>query len=787
MNLTSALEHSLRRALRTTYHAVAADIDGTLTAPEVTLPSRAIVGALRRLLIRGVRIVFVTGRGASAQTVIRQVLEALSEEPISSRYLRRVHCLIDNGATMLEPSATTPLVFTPRPMAQLQDPDGLTSAILDLVRMNGGTELLRARSRPERIRLEFASPKARDSAKIAIFELLESTSLGEREASVACGVYRGSIFTIDLTPTTKGKALSKLCAELGIDEARCLRLGDQGAEDGNDHDLLDSQSGFTVGAYSESHSGCHLVVSDTGTILKNAAAADYLLDRLSFSAQLASPPTEGQPMKGSLARFERDVRSEAHRQLGQTFAQFARSMGNLFSTEQEVTAEPDLVWRVYDRQSGAVRLDNWEVMQESSSEPLGELFGLRQFDFSSTVPTSEWAMYTDSAIILRGPAYYLDWSRDSTTEVLMADVLLTHQRFLGRALTGMATQIELLPSVVRMKLFLGVADNVRDLLIKLTHFAFALHSELDSGPDLDIVDRVAAMLATHTDFLVGVHTENQRGWRALHEDYFSILSDVYELLSELIEAMGELDVEILDSSARGPRLFRARECDWLLESIAACQLGLDKHTRQQSSLTKYPFAVIGLAYGGMELPFICRAIGMQMGVEAIPGIMAVSSYTRKGMESDPARDGLTGADLNVWIADRARLHSHGAVPSVLLADDNMTTARSLQRAWTGMQENGYDVLGAIVVRYPGLNRFVQMEEIDRSIPDPELFMAFVRGLVSPAPYARRVSPCPTSPNSYLDFTGGFNKMDDRIKRYISKAIGRSLGSSVPSAASESRP
>ena len=129
-------------------------------------------------------------------------------------------------------------------------------------------------------------------------------------------------------------------------------------------------------------------------------------------------------------------------------------------------------------------------------------------------------------------------------------------------------------------------------------------------------------------------------------------------------------------------------------------------------------------------------------------------------------------ELNVWMG--APQHAHTC--PLLLADDNMTTARSLQRARDGLVVGGFDVVGAIVVRYPGLNRFVQMYEIDGAIPDPDMLMGFVRGLVAAAPYARRVegydgeggdSLAPVNP--YLDRHGSFNKSNERIQRHLAKS------------------
>ena len=84
---------------------------------------------------------------------------------------------------------------------------------------------------------------------------------------------------------------------------------------------------------------------------------------------------------------------------------------------------------------------------------------------------------------------------------------------------------------------------------------------------------------------------------------------------------------------------------------------------------------------------------------------------------------------------------------------------------------GFDeVVGAIIIRYPGINRLVQMADIDQSVPDPDVFMGFVRGLVAPAPYARLVDRLFDGRNQYLDTTRLFSLSNSRILRYLSKHL-----------------
>jgi hypothetical protein len=82
--------------------------------------------------------------------------------------------------------------------------------------------------------------------------------------------------------------------------------------------------------------------------------------------------------------------------------------------------------------------------------------------------------------------------------------------------------------------------------------------------------------------------------------------------------------------------------------------------------------------------------------------------------------------------------------------------------------HGLDVVGAIVVRFPGINRYIQMGMRQHGFPDPEALFSFVRGLVAASPYARTVVNRPKAKNPYLDATGMFDKAKSRIGRYLFK-------------------
>jgi hypothetical protein len=57
--------------------------------------------------------------------------------------------------------------------------------------------------------------------------------------------------------------------------------------------------------------------------------------------------------------------------------------------------------------SGAVMLHEWELDDLYSGHPALALFGITLNPQSKKKPQTSWSMYSDTGIMLRGPAYYV--------------------------------------------------------------------------------------------------------------------------------------------------------------------------------------------------------------------------------------------------------------------------------------------------------------------------------------------------------------------------------------------
>jgi hypothetical protein len=180
---------------------------------------------------------------------------------------------------------------------------------------------------------------------------------------------------------------------------------------------------------------------------------------------------------------------------------------------------------------------------------------------------------------------------------------------------------------------------------------------------------------------------------------------------------------------------------------------------------------MGLAYGGIELPAIAQAVAQKRGLALEAALAKVSIYSDRKI-SQMIRAGEHSYVTHLLSETRplcmmdALDHQVDDVAFILM-DDNCTTCVTLQLARDFLVMQGADVVGAISVRFPGVNRHVQMAMPGHGFCDPENFFSFIRGLVAPSPYTRLIYPN-TGENPYLDQTQMFDKAKVRIARYLEK-------------------
>ncbi len=760
----SSLADSLSQAYQNIYRAVAFDVDGTLTPPGDIHVSKRMAEIVAGLLLRGVPLLFISGRGRrSVRAAVDDILRLANLHP---SYLRLLRCVTHNGLFYL----STPNEFPARPLSQerciaepLANVEKLQSELSIQFREQGLVSHISTEpTGPDvyAIRVVTAAGANISQVRAIIDEAALASELTDYHVCV--GAY-GQEISVDVSTTNKGIALLEFSRDIGTNIHQILCIGDRGDEQGNDFDLLRGNNGFSVGTLSSEEDGCHPIISDSGEVQQGEQATRLLLSRVLLFPAISITADPIEKRLESLRVFERVALQRAREETVLTLSKVRNRLRYLLDPRSREGILPTLsLDDLMDERSGGIRLRDYEIPDIGEYPQVAELFGLQALGKShKEPPRGSWWMYTESSVLLRGPSYYFGMSQ---ADARLCAYLPLCLKFLRDADAVLRLYKAHRVTLASFKVLLAILDNVRNFLI-LALFA-CFEGETETG-DLGFCTTrdLHGLLVSHSDYFIQFLIGPAAPWSELVESLASHLAAVSGALVKLESDPSELSCGIRERTLRN-----WRECDNFLENYTAVQLALSEFAEQYERRPQY-MCVMGLLYGGIELPAIAKAIGSHQGWLLTAGLCKVSIY----------HDRLAGAALRAgdYEALRKKLaeseqiffddpNYQAAGRPLVLADDNTTTGVTLQLARDYFVAKGADVRGSLIVRFPGANRHVQMAIPGHGFPNPEMFFSFIRGLVSPSPYSRLLFPNEGDSDPYLDNLGVFCKSRERIVRYLIK-------------------
>jgi hypothetical protein len=558
-------------------------------------------------------------------------------------------------------------------------------------------------------------------------------------------------------------ALTMLAAELGLEPDEVLRIGDQGQPGGNDADLLDAVGGFSVDLVSPVPDRCHPVVAGDGSVHKGAQATLTLLNGVVLSPPIKriASAVDAEVIR-RLGIVERRARAGAEGALDNIRAAVARSLAALVDDGNGLSGPsrarlPD----VYDPLSGAVRLRDFEVNdlqgELADDHPAEQLFGLK--NVFEVPPKGPLVMASDTGVLLRGAYYYAGLiTKPSSTRI---------REFFSMTTTVVTQSIEVLnalaaepPSLTRFKLVLGIADHVRNGLLQVVHLAWKMESR---DEQYVLLPSAVDLAREHTGAHVKLILRNDERWADALKNYAEDLAVIQDALAGLASSeLGGLD-ELQFPKA----LIRDRESDHFLTNAAAVTLALEGHRGRMALRRGAHVTCYGLPYGGVELPLLASVLGEELDLDVAPAYLHSSTYEDKSL-GDKLRSTKTRS-VDELSDTFPRWPPDGADnDTVLIADDNTTTAVTLQLAIDLLAVQKIDADGAIMVQYPSSNRREHMRLEGHGCVDPDALLGFIRGLIEPTPYSRLLKRGEGA-NLYRDNLKVFNKSKKRIERLLMKA------------------
>ena len=777
-------------AMTELYHAVCLDIDDTVTFRN-KVERKLIVDALARLTKRNVVICFITGRGRSSAFEYLKELKTLimkADPNIRESQFRRWYCVTNNGYMLFSNDFVNDTGFLTRcrPLVSQE-----TKSQYSLLKKE--LQLKIANLLSEKLGISFATIMKDSSSSIGenslrfpvdprFEELITNSLIDEIKdivngiASCPLGVNRGVYrktgkIVIEVSMTTKGSAIDQFEKDLGIPKNKMVRIGDQGDYAGNDYEMINNQCGFSVGKISEKPDACWPVLyfSDPNVdpdVLYGSRATAVLLNMLKIYPTIClETPDEGSYVPRLAVSEKRNIAAN-------------KAAYNFYENQLKYAFRYDLenfngIWNYIDEQTGAFYIHDSEYELLRVKSPNHILFKIYDSCIQSKesyFPRLEFAVRTDTGLLLRGPInyYYGLAFRNDTSKNLNKNFLkqLNHQRvhFLKVCISALSnnSDIELKDSITR-RVLLGIMDSVRDYLLIVINYYL----------QIQVGTKNALYLFTDNPSGKMVSPEDKCLWE-LFQMAKKNLTNMYNCLFDNIHArfifdfLAYLKKEIMpiakkfDSSIdhlpdefnfkKGCRVWR--EIDSFYENVVAVDTSINK-LLYECEIEGKNVIFYGMRYGGIELPIIAAMLlEMKYSLFKIPfavGCMCLGASYAQNHSKNFAGD----EQLNLINCEKLDKDAYFNI----LMDDNLVTGKTLQHAMNLMASEDLHPDRVVVVRYPSLNRIKHMFLPNHGAPDTDLFWEYVYGLTSPTPYTKlNHSACydKVPHNMYLDALGQFN-------------------------------
>jgi hypoxanthine phosphoribosyltransferase len=160
--------------------------------------------------------------------------------------------------------------------------------------------------------------------------------------------------------------------------------------------------------------------------------------------------------------------------------------------------------------------------------------------------------------------------------------------------------------------------------------------------------------------------------------------------------------------------------------------------------------LFGIEYGGIELPFIVNAFFRLGGLDQLPIYLGKYSHYSQVKLGDSVMPVAPFQDLNALSNKR-----------VLILEDNTLTGQTIQKITENLRELGAKDAYLGLVSCADTKRYYQMIMPDHGLINPDILLDCAL-VAAKGPYTRIYSS-----KSYKNKNGVFNKIEDKILRYLS--------------------
>lgn len=780
-------------AMTSIYHAVCLDIDDTLTCSKHT-EKIAILKALSTLVKRNVMICFITGRGKTkALDFLCQLKESLKQydSEIKEFHFSRWYCITNNGVSLyysdnygnsgfLEESIS---LVNPEIKTKYLDIKGeLQEEVASLLsRITGiGYEKIISDSNHSIGENSLRFPLPEKYAHFANDDLIENIrNIVEKRIPNVFGVSRGiynknNMTVIEISMTNKGKAINQVEEYLGIPQNKMLRVGDQGDYSGNDYEMLNCSSGFSVGKYSQEEDRCWPVIQSDGygfvNVIAGAGATATLLNSLKIFPTICLETPSKDIYLPRLA-YSEHMNISANRD---TYNYYENQIKySLKDSAHLFFGSSDII----NKKTGGFYISDSEYALLKAKNPEHILFKIydKAVDYRKNNRANlKFALRTDTGLLLRGPWNYysgLAFRKErKITKLLVSRLNRRRINFFKVCINEIRkSDIDVNDSITR-RVILGILDSVRDYLLLCINFVlqnkvsnedviyvFSQSSEKEEDKKLMYLYSLAkANLCFMYNSLFGIIDAN----------YVINIRNFLEKDILPVTKIASKTIETLDEDFNYNKACRVwREIDSFYENVVAIETSITKYVNEYS-LVKQRICFYGIRYGSLELPIIAAMLldikYRYFDIKYSIGVICISSDYSGNHKGTLA----TNRHLKTLYNCDSIIQSDNYH---VVMDDNLVTGRTIQIAINLLVNKKIYPHKVFVVRYPAVNRVEHMFLPYHGAPDVDLFWKFIYGLTSPTPYTKLEIPFGYSNNEkdkYLDLLGNFNK----TRKYVNELL-----------------
>ncbi len=750
--MTKIIEEQLinnyQSALKQKYNAVCFDIDGTLTEENSKHIDCRVIKFIANLLKQKVPVVFITGRGETGlNDMVNEIVPVLkSEYDISDKELSRMYALLNDGARLFRTTKGSDKIFNNRVyLSSIETLDSLERFNMEIISYFDKTKLSEYcnitysyDSNDGRIvNMRFNLNSEDENINKIIYEIInELVSKCSPNITVTRGLYEGRT-KIQIGTTKKDLAIEAAEKLIGVPQNSMLRIGDCGDINGNDYEMLDCEQGFSVRETSNKKDCCFPIMDDNYNILTGVEATMLLLKKAKILPTICLESADEKEYRKGYALVEKMINIGRQQQL--------RKYNDIFN---EVFNEYGGVENIFDRASGSIKIPmfEWELIDDENP--------LKKFWSATKNGNLSYMLRDDNNFLLRGSStyYYFLSNRINTYDNItgkekdftsLSNVLSwfnNYKNFLIECIVAI-NEVQNLNNISNKKMILGMLDNIRNILLininEVLNNSYSENSIILNMEQLPENNELKKMY----DILLKIHSTMIES--CLNSKYIFSINELNEIFSQTINLMEVKEKKLLANGSNEKdysKDFRAyREIDNFSENFITVSLVNDKNDNES-------FGMCGLSYGGIELPIIYKALNKKAtDILLLKFSKEINGYATK--HSVEVR--------NFDVSDYGGVTVFGFNPNkkYIIADDNLLTAKTMQLAFNTFYDLGIKAQGALVVRYPSINRVGQMFMKNHGAVDFNYFFDYIQGLCFPSPYSFRDEH---DGNEYLDSLGIFD-------------------------------